>query len=168
MGTLRAHGITAQLPGGFEGQIFRRQVVAGEVAHPVAQFATVALPAQVGDFGGGVVNLMGSSDIFAVLFQYGPESLGKALFARQGMPRQLATSDFRPFTLRRGMPGQSGTQWFFTEAGKPFTLYAVLGSHRARAQLVPRLNGLLQNISVAPAAGGVIPPATPASGSATT
>lgn len=148
MGALQAHGISAQLPSGFEGQIFQRQMSPPEVARPVAQFATFALPIQVGDFGGGAVNLMGPGDIFVVLFQYGPESLGTALFARQGMPRQLGTGDFRPFTLRRGLPGQSGTQWFFTESGKPFTLYAVLGSHLARAQLVPRLNALLQGVTV--------------------
>ena len=148
MGTIRAHGITAALPGGFEGQIFRRQPAAGTVTKPVAQFATFPLPRQVGDFGGGAVNLMGPADIFAVLFEYGPESVGRALFARQGMPRQLGPADFRPFTLRRGLPGQSGTQWFFTEAGRPFTLYAVLGSHLGRRQLVPRLNALLQGISV--------------------
>ena len=51
MGALRAHGIAANLPGGFEGQIFRRQSVAGEVPRPVAQFATFPLPAKVGDFG---------------------------------------------------------------------------------------------------------------------
>jgi len=148
MGALQAHGISAQLPSGFEGQIFQRQATGAEVARPVAQFATFALPPQVGDFGGGAVNLMGPSDIFVVLFQYGPESTGTALFARQGMPRQLGTGDFHPFTLRRGLPGQSGTQWFFTESGKPFTLYAVLGNHLSRAQLVPQLNALLQGIAV--------------------
>ena len=40
-------------------------------------------------------------------------------------------------TLRRGLPGQSGTQWFFTEAGRPFSFYAVLGSHALRAGAGP-------------------------------
>ena len=154
MGTLRAHGIAAALPAGFEGQIFRRPATGGAVSRPVAQFATFALPSQVGDFGGGVVDRMGPQDVFAALFEYGPESLGTALFARQGMPRRLGTGDFRPFTLRRGLPGQSGTQWFFTESGRPFTLYAVLGSHAARAQLVPKLNVLLGGVAVAPAGTG--------------
>lgn len=150
MPTLQAHGITAALPGGFEGQILRRPASAGVVTMPVAQFATFPLPAGVGDFGGGAVDLMGTSDIFAVLFEYGPESLGTALFARSGMPRQLGPLDFRPFTLRRGLPGQSGTQWFFTEAGRAFTLYVVLGSHVQRRQLLPRVNALLQGITVGP------------------
>lgn len=154
MGTLQAHGIAAALPNGFEGQIFQRQLGGGAVTRPVAQFATFPLPAQVGDFGGGAVDLMGPTDVFVVLFEYGPESLGRALFARQGMPRSLGPLDFRPYTLRRGLPGQSGTQWFFTEAGRPFTLYVVLGGHAQRQGLLPQVNELLQRIAIQPATAG--------------
>jgi hypothetical protein len=151
---LRAHGIEATLPTGFEGRIFIRPAIGREVPYPVANFATFALPADLGDFGSGAVTLMGTSDIFATLFEYGPESLGKPLFARQGMPRTLSADDFRPYVLRRGLSGQSGTQWFFTEAGRPFTLYVVLGSHVRRTQLVPRVNALIGTLSVAPTGPG--------------
>lgn len=150
MPSLRAHGITAPLPGGFEGRIFVRATVGQEVTYPVAHFATFALPIDVGDFGGGAVDRMGVDDVFVVLFEYGPESLGRALFARQGMPRALLPADFRPYVLRRGLGGQSGTQWFFTQSGRPFTLYVVLGSHARRHVLVPRVNGLLASVSVSP------------------
>jgi hypothetical protein len=145
---LQAHGISAGLPQGFEGRIFVRPHQAGEQSYPVAHFATFPLPNDVADFGGGAVTLMGPNDIFAVLFEYGPESVGRALFARQGMQRSLGTEDFRPMLLRRGLGGQSGTQWFFTEAGRPFTFYAVLGSHARRSSLVPRVNALLASLTV--------------------
>ncbi len=166
MATLRAYGIEAPLPDGFEGRIFVRPTIGAEITYPVAHFSTFALPAEVGDFGGGAVNLMGSNDIFATLFEYGPESLGKPLFARQGMPRSLDAGDFRPYVLRRGLGGQSGTQWFFTEAGRPFTLYIVLGSHAQRAVLVPRVNSLIGSMAVNPTAQPssiVTAPAGPAS-----
>lgn len=150
MATLQAHGIQAQLPNTFEGRIFVRPRVADEITYPVAHFATFPLPNQVGDFGSGAVTLMGPSDIFAVLFEYGPESVGTRLFARQGMPGLLGIDDFRPNLLRRGIGGQSGTQWFFTESERPFTFYAVLGSHARRAALVPHVNSLLSNLSVSP------------------
>jgi hypothetical protein len=158
---LAGYGISAILPGGFEGRIFRRPagVAAARVGAPrtaalertlsVAHFATFALPPEVADFGSGAVNLMGSTDVFTVLFEYGPESVGRTLFAREGMPRSLRVEDFRPYLLRRGLGGQSGTQWFFTEAGRPFTLYAVLGSHARRYSLVPTLNRLLGGIQIA-------------------
>ena len=150
MTKLRAHGIVATLPDGFEGRIFVRPPAAGESSYPVAHFATFPLPNDVGDFGSGAVTLMGPDDIFAVLFEYGPESVGRQLFARQGMQRSLGSGDFRPILLRRAIGGQSGTQWFFTEAGRPFTFYAVLGSHARRGALVPKLNELLAALSVSP------------------
>lgn len=148
MAVLHAHGIHAPLPAGFEGRIFRRPKTGDEQPRPVAHFATFALPTTVGDFGGGAVTLMGPDDIFAVLFEYGPESVGTALFSRHGMPRSLRPDDFRPATLRRGLGGQSGTQWFFVEHGRPFTLYAVLGAHGRRFASVPRLNALLHTVTV--------------------
>jgi hypothetical protein len=156
MAVLEAHGIRAELPRGFEGRIFRRRTVGWDVSRPVAQFATVPLPPETSDFGGGAVTSMGSADVLVVLFEYGPESLGKPLFARQDMPRRLDPSHFRPYTLRRGLGGHSGTQWFFTENGRPFTLYAVLGSHTRRHALVVPVNSLLHNLQVAPASS--LPP----------
>jgi hypothetical protein len=155
--TLRAHGIEAALPSGFEGRIFIRPSTGNHVARPVAHFATFALPAEVGDFGGGAVGLMGPRDIFAALFEYGPESLGTRLFAQTGMPGALTAAHFRPTVLRRGIPGHSGTQWFFTQSGRPFTFYAVLGDHERRVHLVPQVNALLQAIAVSPASPVVGP-----------
>jgi hypothetical protein len=160
MATIGAYGIEVRLPGGFEGRIFVRPSTGEEVARPIAQFATFALPAQVGDFGAGAVTLMGPDDIFSTLFEYGPEALGTPLFERQGMPRSLAPSDFLPYVLRRGLGGQSGTQWFFTEAGRPFTLYVVLGSHALRTTLVPRVNALLANLAIVPTLPSLLPQGT--------
>jgi hypothetical protein len=117
-------------------------------AYPVAQFATFPLPDDIGDFGSGAVTLMSPQDVFACLFEYGPESVGTALFSQQGRPAALAPDDFSPVRLRRGLVGQSGTQWFFTEAGRPFSLYAVLGSHALREALVPRVNALIASLTV--------------------
>ena len=78
----------------------------------------------------------------------------------RGCRGPLDTSDFKPYVLRRGLNGQSGTQWFFTESGRPFTLYAVLGSHARRSVLVPRVNQLLKGLTVEPApltAGAGVP-----------
>jgi hypothetical protein len=150
MATIGAHGIVARLPEGFEGRIFVRPSSIGST-YPVAQFATFPLPDDIGDFGSGAVNLMGSDDVFATLFEYGPESLGTALFARQGRPATFTPQDFSPIVLRRGLVGQSGTQWFFTEAGRPFSFYAVLGSHVLRDRLVPRVNTLLASLALSPA-----------------
>ncbi len=149
MATIRAHGIASQLPQGFEGRIFVRSAPMG-ASYPVGQFATFPLPDDIGDFGSGAVSAMGPDDVFATLFEYGPESLGTALFSAQGMPGSLSPDDFSPVRLRRGLPGQSGTQRFFTETGRPFSFYAVLGSHVRRAALVPNVNALISSLVISP------------------
>jgi len=156
MATIRAHGLASALPNGFEGRIFVRTPVQGSLSYPVAQFATFPIPDNIGDFGSGAVTLMGPNDVFATLFEYGPESVGTRLFERQGRPLALSSGDFSPTVLRRALAGQSGTQWFFTEAGRPFSFYAVLGSHALAPALVPRVNQLLGSLTVSPPV-----PATP-------
>jgi hypothetical protein len=151
MARLASKGIEVYLPKGWEGRIFQREAVGGGQTYPVAHFANFAIPAAAADFGGGVTPDMKPDDIFVVLFEYGPESLGKALFARSGMPRQLTVDHFNTYTLRRGVGGQSGTQWFFTEQQRPWTLYVVLGSHAKRNALVPKVNLLLNQVSLLPA-----------------
>jgi hypothetical protein len=100
--TIQAHGIAAQLPTRFEGRIFVRPATVG-VSYPVGQFATFPIPDNIGDFGSGAVALMGPDDVFATLFEYGPESLGTALFSPQGRPPSFAPDDFSPMRLRRGI-----------------------------------------------------------------
>ena len=86
----------------------------------------------------------------AAAIRAAPVSTDEALFAQQGRPNALAESDFSPMTLRRGLPGQSGTQWFFTESGRPFSFYAVIGSHALSTALVPHVNTLLSSLTLSP------------------
>jgi hypothetical protein len=167
MPTLAAHGIGVGLPAGWDGTIGVRDdgrpepvfgatgAPVGEVrAHPIVHLANFGLPSARGDFGSGAVELMGDRDVFVVLFEHEPAAASTALFRRQGMPRRLRAEDFDPYTCRRGIPGQSAYQGFFTENGRPFCLYVVLGSHARRTRLVPIVNDVLATVSVtAPGAG---------------
>jgi hypothetical protein len=150
MARLAGYGIEVELPQRFEGRIFRRSPSDGARAYQVAQFATFPLPPNVPDFGGSVTPTMSPTDVFAVLFEYGPESVGKALFVARGIPLSLTTDHFFPFLLKRGVGGQSGVQRFFTAENRPFTFYAVLGSHVLRPRLVPEVNALLRQITITP------------------
>jgi hypothetical protein len=143
---LASYGIHAVLPPGFEGRIYRHD------SYPVAQFATFALPPGTGDFGGGAMQHMTARDVFAVLFEYGPESSTRDMFSDQAMPRALEARDFQPHSARSGHAHHAGVQRFFLEGGRPFTLYAVLGTRIARRLLVARLNQLLAGITIEPSA----------------
>jgi hypothetical protein len=169
---LSGYGITTTLPDGWEGRIMKRaDPVPGQSASPspaflsaataagspsadqtfpVMHLANFAIPDDRGDFGSGAVELMGPSNLFITLFEYGPEQIGQALFSTQGLPRQLSAHDFSPSALQRTITGQSGCQRFFTEAGRPFCLFVALGSHDNRAALVTQANTALATIVVDP------------------
>ena len=167
---LSAHGITTDLPAGWEGRITRRRRQApaattsgpataasradaigspDEVPEPVVHLANFALPEDRGDFGSGAVDLMQSGDVFVSLFEYGPESVGQALFASEGIPT-LRPRMFAASALQKTISGQAGCQRFFTHNGRAFCLYVVLGKQAEAATLVPTTNGVLRATRIDP------------------
>ncbi len=160
-----AYGISTELPEGWEGRITRRPDPTsfggpgraegsagwdGEREYPLAHYANFTLPEDRGDFGSGAVDVMGEGSIFITLTEYGTESVGTALFAPQGLPRNLRPRDFSGAMLQRTLPGQAGHQSFFTAAGRPFCLYVVLGAQRQAPSLVPLVNQTLTATEIAP------------------
>jgi len=155
--TLDGHGISIDLPAAWEGRLGLRAAPAdtfdadvgvrprtlaaaaersappgvrgwsGERAHPLVHLANFPLPMDRGDFGSGAVDVMGSDGILLALVEYGPESIGTALFAEEGLPQPLP-GQFDPNTLQRRISGQYGYQRFVTVAGRAFCVYIVIGS----------------------------------------
>ena len=161
---LSGFGITTDLPPGWEGRITKRTApvgptgaaartsatgTPGEVPGPIVHLANFALPEVRGDFGSGAVDLMGSGHVLITLFEYGPESLGKALFARKGMPTVLPRM-FDPAGLQKVIKGQAGFQRFFTEADRAFCLYVVIGRHAEATALAAKANTTLRATRIDP------------------
>jgi hypothetical protein len=159
---LSAHGFTVDAPAGWDARIYRRPA-AGEVAataadgppappgastYAVVHVATIPMPPDIGDFGSSAVDQLGPDDAFVVVFDHGPEAVGKPLFERHGMPRVLDAGDFAPNVLQRTLPGQAGLQAFFTESGRACCLYVVLGSYANRGRVVPRVNEVLADLEI--------------------
>ena len=165
-----AYGITAQAPTGWTLRIHRRPgptagagvasigptgdtaaVPTGGVPHPVLQACTRPIPDTTGDFGGGLVDALGPDDVFVALLEYGAEVADHGLFARQGVPR-LAPSQFSGNRMPRHLPGMSASQHFFSDGGRAFCLYTVIGSHARRMALVPRADAVVRSVAVTDAA----------------
>lgn len=159
---LSAYGITAQLPEGWEGTIAKRDEpgpdartpegapLGAERTYPIMHIGNFPLPADRGDFGSGAVETMGEGDVFVCLFEYGPESVGQPLFAPQGMPRTIDPTAFSAAQLQRTLRGQAGYQTFFTEGGRAFTLFVVLGSRGRAGDLSPVVDAALAAITIEP------------------
>lgn len=156
---LQAHGIETDLPPGWEGRIgLRTQPTAatraigdpGEVPHPLVHLANFALPENRGDFGSGAVHEMGPDHVLVVLFEYGPECVGTALFERRGLPTKLTPSMFSSSALQVTLPGQAGCQIFFTESDRAFCCYTVLGRQANATRVLPQANATLAATRISP------------------
>lgn len=145
---LEHDGVAVDLPPGWEARA-RTQPPSepGVRGNLLLHAATVPLPASRGDFGSGVVELLGPDDVFVALFEYDGRDAGKALFAATGLPVPRP-SDFSPAVLQRTQLGHSGAQFFFAVEGRPFCLHAVLGSHSRRAPGAAKVAALLARTSV--------------------
>jgi hypothetical protein len=118
-----------------------------DVTRPVLHACTRLMPADRGDFGSNVVDLLGPDDVFVALVDYGTEVADQGLFENQGMPR-LAPSQFGPNRLQRPLPGLSASQHFFSSGGRAFCLFTVVGSHARRMASVPRAAALVSTIRI--------------------
>ena len=147
---LQGRRLTIDLPPGWEGQLDEGlQLLAdGAVRPTVAHLANFPLPPGRGDFGGGAIDVMSPGDALIVLFEYGPESAGTALFQHEGVPRFVRMEDFDRDVLHTSVEGMSGIQRFFTVSGRPFCLYVVVGSHIDRADVLPQINTALASLEV--------------------
>jgi len=146
--SLAAHGLALGVPPGWEGRIQRRAIsLTQERTRAVVHLANFALPEQRDDFGGGLTPAMRSPDVFVVLFEYGPESLGAPLFASEGVPRVTADM-FGSRRLQRPLPGQLGCQHFFTAGRRPFCLYVVAGSRAYLPRIVADVNAVLAGLDI--------------------
>ena len=138
------------LPSGWEGQIDEglRLLADGAVRPTVTHLANFPLPPGRGDFGGGAIEIMHPGDALIVLFEYGPESAGTALFSEAGVPRFVRLQDFQRDVLHTSVPGMSGLQRFFTMNDRPFCLYIVVGSHIDRADVLAQINSVLASLEI--------------------
>ena len=155
-----AYGLDADAPRGWHVAVTRRPGATDvnaspgartlepqDVTRPVLHACTRAMPAARGDFGTGVVDLLGPDDIFVALVDYGTEVADQGLFEKQGMPR-LAPSQFAPNRLQRPLPGLSASQHFFSSGGRAFCLFTVIGSHARRMASVPRAVALVNSVNI--------------------
>jgi len=145
---LARHGLGVELPRGWDGRIFRPAAdEPGATTRAILHAANFPLPERREDYGGGAVEVMGADGVLVMLLEFDPEAASTPLFAQlQGMPRRLPRSAFSPNRLQRILPGQAGAQVFFTDQGRAWSLYVVLGSWARRAQLAGQADRLLASV----------------------
>lgn len=142
-----AHGLSVEVPPGWEARIVRRTG-----APPVLHVASFALSDRDGDFGAAATGRMRPGDAFAALVTYrvdGHLRPGKGLFTAPRPAAPLA-GEFGPRQLQVTRRGQLGWQRFFTEAGRPYCWYAVIHPAGSLSQLVEDLGRVLATVRLPP------------------
>jgi hypothetical protein len=147
---IEAMGLAVSPPTGWEATIYRRPAAAGERTFPIIHAATVPIPSERGDYGGGLVELLGPTDVFVSLLEFGPEAANSPLFRLAASILGLTPDAFRPRQLQRVIRGQAGAQRFVSVQGRAFCLYSVIGSIANRVQSTARANQLIGSLSVQP------------------
>lgn len=154
MSVVSAYGLSIDVPRGWEARVYRRAAVGPESTHPVLHAGNFALPAERGDYGSGAVERMGAGHVFLALLEFHPSATDSALFSRGGRPPTLDPDSFNPASLQRSLPGQAGAQAFFSDNGRAFCLYVVLGSWAQRGRLVPLATDALHRVAIGSAPPG--------------
>jgi hypothetical protein len=148
---LSAMGLAVTPPSGWEAAIYRRTPPPGMQTFPVLHLATVALSPTRGDYGSGVVEVLGPQDVFVGILEFGPEAAASALFQGLRAVPLLTPDVYRPYQLQRALPGQGGVQRFFTTVGRAFCLYSVIGAIVNRVPATAKVNQVLASLQVAAA-----------------
>ena len=146
---ISAMGLAVTPPPGWDATIYRRPASSGTVTYPILHAATLALPAERGDYGSGLVELLGPSDVFVSILDFGPDAAETPLFRALSAVPVLTPDAYRPRQLQRTVLGQAGVQRFFSAAGRGFCLYSVIGSMANRVMLTSRANQVLGTVRVA-------------------
>lgn len=154
MSVVSAYGLSFDVPSGWDARVYRRPAAPPESTHPVLHAANFPLPGDRGDYGSGAVERMGAANVFLALLEFHPSATDSALFARSGRPSSLDPDGFSPGSLQRSLPGQAGTQAFFSDNGRAFCLYVVLGSWADRGRLVPLATDALHRVAIHAAPAG--------------
>ncbi len=151
---IEAHGLSVNVPTGWDGAITRSLAVSasadqadGGSVNPVMHVSTIPLPSVRGDFGGDMLAAMGADDLFIALVEYDRASGASPLFDHLGV-RRITGNTFAHEEMHRPLPGQSGHQQFFHQADRAFCLYIAIGSHRRRDRLAKAAESVTSTIKV--------------------
>ncbi len=147
---LTLNGVGVEVPAGWECRIRQGSPDDVGTSMPVLHAATVPLPSERADYGGGVVEQLTDGDVFVSLIEFGPEAVGTKLYPVVAEIPVVTPDMFHPFQLQRRIRGQAGKQSFFTLNDRAFCLYVVVGSFARRAGLASQANLLIENLVIEP------------------
>jgi hypothetical protein len=152
MTVLAAHGISVNLPRGWEGRIFVPDLAPPAVNLPVMHLTDTVLTPERSSYGPELASRAGGGGTLVALVEFASELAGHGLYEPQGPGLPLTRDRFHPASLQVPSRVQAGHQRFFSTHGRAFCLYVVLGTWRGTARRLGIVNEILATLRIAPGA----------------
>jgi hypothetical protein len=128
MGILKGHGLSIEVPTRWEGQIFLPSLPAPAVNLPILHLTDATLSMQRSTYAPELAARAGPSGALVALVEFEDRLADRGLYATQGLRLPLRRDRFDPRALQLPNPSQEGHQRFFSQGGRAFCLYVVLGT----------------------------------------
>jgi hypothetical protein len=123
--------------------------------YPNLHVGNFSLVPEGSTFGQFSIERMDADKALVVMVEYGPRSVGTALFSSGRWPPAVSATDLNPANFPGPRPpGLAANQNFVTVNGRAFCVYTVMGFAGGAAPRMDEVNTVLRSISVARTRGG--------------
>jgi hypothetical protein len=153
MTELSDHGLTIQIPPGWEARLSVPDLPPPAENRPVLHMADLPLGTRRSSYAVETAASMPprTGGVVVSLVEFGPELAGVGLYSPQGAPR-IRRGDLDPRALQFARADQAGVQRFFSIAGRAFSLYVVATLDRMTEPRLAAVNEALASLRVQPLA----------------
>ncbi len=128
MTRLSSHGIAITVPPGWEGRIFVPDLEPPAINLPILHLTDAVLTAERSSYGPELAARAGGTGILVALLEFDHTLADVGLYEPQGLDLPLTRARFHRRALQFPSQVQEGHQRFFSEGGRAFCLYVVLGT----------------------------------------
>jgi hypothetical protein len=148
--TLASHGISIDIPRGWEGRFFVPDVPPPAVNLPVLHLTDAILTPQRSSFAPELAARAGGTGVLVALLEFEHTLADEGLYAPQGLGLPLGRERFDPRALQVPSMVQEGHQRFFSSHGRAFCLYVVLGTAGGLEARLRTVNDALATLRIRP------------------
>jgi hypothetical protein len=154
MTTLRGHGISIDVPRGWEGRIFVPDLDPPAINMPILHLTDTVLTQERSSFAPELAARFGPGGTLIALLEFDGKLADMGLYAPQGLALPLQADHLNPKALQFPNPDQAGHQRFFSTHGRAFCLYVVVGVGAGKDDRLRVLNDILGTLEIAKPGGG--------------
>jgi hypothetical protein len=150
MTRLSSRGIAITVPRGWEGRIFVPDLAPPAINLPILHLTDTVLTTERSSYAPELAARAGGAGILVALLEFDHRLADVGLYEPQGLRLPLARERFHQKALQFPSRVQEGHQRFFSEGGRAFCLYVVLGTGPGVDRRLDQANRALASLEIRP------------------